>query len=190
MSTRLRSKNPRITTYPKYPKISPEAPTVSSLLDWKNQTARPLATATMSDTTRNRATDRYAARTPSTNSGTELPSMCCQEKCRNGALRMSGSLLRCCGRMPKSVSRRYPSATLNTCKIQISARNALITITASRSLRNVISAAPLWSARHGGGRSRPGEHPDRVLSHRAYVAKYRGAQCSVHDLSLIHISEP
>ena len=58
MSTRLRSMNPRSRTYPKYPKISPEAPTVSSLLDWNSQTAIPLVTATMSVRSRNRAIDR------------------------------------------------------------------------------------------------------------------------------------
>ena len=50
--------NPRSRTYPKYPKISPEAPTVSSLLDWNSQTAIPLVTATMSVRSRNRAIDR------------------------------------------------------------------------------------------------------------------------------------
>ena len=58
MSTRFRSRNPRTRTYPKYPKMSPEAPTVSSLLDWNSHTASPLVTTTISDTSRNRAMDR------------------------------------------------------------------------------------------------------------------------------------
>src|SRR3984893_11379056 len=119
--------------------MSPEAPTVSSLLDWNSQTAIPLVTATMSVRSRNRAIDRYAASTPSTNSGTELPSMCCQEKCRNGAVKISPSLLTCSGRMPNSESSRYPSAQLTTWRTQITARNTPITISASRNLRSDIS---------------------------------------------------
>ena len=82
--------------------------------------------------------DRYAASTPRTNSGTELPSMCCQEKCSSGAVKISGSRLTCSGRMPSSVSSRYPSAQLTTWSTQITARNAPITMSASRNFRSVI----------------------------------------------------
>jgi len=36
----------------------PETPTVGSLLGWNSQTAIPLVTRTMSDTSRNRGMDR------------------------------------------------------------------------------------------------------------------------------------
>jgi hypothetical protein len=58
MSTMFRSRKPRTRTYPKYPKISPEAPTVTALPDWNSHTAMPLVTSTMSETTRKRAIDR------------------------------------------------------------------------------------------------------------------------------------
>ena len=51
---------------------------------------------------------------------------------------------RSCGRMPKSTSSRYPSAQLNTCSTQISARNAPITTSASRSLRTDMPATPIY----------------------------------------------
>src|ERR1700722_13133492 len=108
--------------------------------------------------------------------------MCCQEKCRNGAVKMSGSRLRCMGTMAKSASRRYPSAQLNTWSAQISARNPAITTTASRSLFTVMPSifllAPASRLRE---RSGPGQHPDRVLQHRANVTEDRGAKLPVHD---------
>src|ERR1700722_10268733 len=115
--------------------------------------------------------------------------MCCQEMCRNGAVKMSGSRDRCCGRMAKSESSRYPSAQLNTWSAQISARNPAITTTASRSLCTVMPSifllTPARQLRERSGPAAgplgPSQHPDRVRQHRADVTEHRGAELSVND---------
>ncbi len=86
--------------------MSPLAPMVTELPLWKNQTVRPLTTAMITETMRNRSTPRYAAATPSTNSGSELPSMCAQLACRNGALKMSPSRPALRGKIPYAWSSR------------------------------------------------------------------------------------
>ena len=55
----------------------------------------PLVTAMISVANANFTRERYAASTPSTNSGIELPSMCAQEKCRNGAVKIVAAAGRC-----------------------------------------------------------------------------------------------